>query len=145
MDYQHWSTVDYLIAVLSPDGYILCHIIIINCGTSLWCAFAWWIYHVPWIIRCHLCHGVSAVVCSWIICCSVFMDYLVATILTVCFPLMNLPCPMDYQLSSVPWSICCSVFMDYLLSTILTIEDLTIRKLHLHQVRHQVYMTYGTT
>ncbi len=35
-----------------------------------------------------------------------------------------------------------SVFMDYLVSTILTMEDLTIRKLHLHQVRHQIYTTW---
>ncbi len=40
--------------------------------TSLWCAFPWWIYHVPWITSCHLCHGVSAVVCSWIIWCLLY-------------------------------------------------------------------------
>ena len=72
------STVDYLTAVCFPlDRFSLCHNNYQLWITLLQAAFHWWIYCVPWIISCHLCRGVSAVVCSWI------MDYLLSTALAM--------------------------------------------------------------
>ena len=133
------STVDYLAAVyfplmdyslqwiincglphyglLSPDGFSLCH----ESSTDDYLTTVFF----P-LMDC-LRHELSTV------------DYLTM----VCFPLIDFPCPMDYQLSSVP---SCSVFMDYLLSDpavyYINHVELTIKKLHLHQVRHQLCITW---
>ncbi len=134
------STVDYLAAIcFSHDGFSLCHELstdIPRCdllssdGLLSAMNYQLWINYLTAVffpLRDCLRHELSTV------------DYLTM----VCFPLIDFPCPMDYQLSSVP---SCSVFMDYLLSDpavyYINHVELTIKKLHLHQVRHQLCITW---
>ncbi len=103
--------------LLSPDGFTLKWII--NCGLPRCGLPSPDGFTLKWIINCGLP------------CCGLLSpdgfchnNYRPWIILLQCAMMdLHLPCPMDYQLSSVAWSICCSVHGLYLLSATLTMEN----------------------